>query len=84
MEKREILSHIKIFRQINSLVTYLVKPLFSRNFCQISTLWQHCGNYGILLPQFFRIVCVQFTVEITEFYLTQFWEKFRENNGFTK
>ena len=25
----------KIFRQINSLVTYLVKPLFSRNFCQI-------------------------------------------------
>ena len=26
----------KIFRQINSLVTYLVKPLFSRNF------WQKC------------------------------------------
>ena len=24
----------KIFRQINSLVTYLVKPLLSRNFCQ--------------------------------------------------
>ena len=34
VEKREILSHRKIFRQINSLVTYLVKPLFSRNFCQ--------------------------------------------------
>ena len=24
----------KIFRQINSLVTYLIKPLLSRNFCQ--------------------------------------------------
>ena len=24
----------KIFRQINSLITYLVKPLLSRNFCQ--------------------------------------------------
>ena len=34
MEKREILSHQKIFRQINSLVTYLVKPLISRNFRQ--------------------------------------------------
>ena len=44
-EKQEILSpHCgkiqkftlteKIFRQINSLVTYLVKPLLSRNFCQ--------------------------------------------------
>ena len=31
VEKRE-----KIFRQINSLVTYLVKPLLSRNF------WQKC------------------------------------------
>ena len=26
----------KIFREINSLVTYLVKPLLSRNFCQKS------------------------------------------------
>ena len=26
----------KIFRQINSLVTYLVKPLLSRNFCSKS------------------------------------------------
>ena len=34
VEKREILSHQKIFRQINSLVTYLVKPLLSRNFCK--------------------------------------------------
>ena len=34
VEKREILSHKKKIRQINSLVTYLVKPLLSRNFCQ--------------------------------------------------
>ena len=37
VEKREILSRLtwKIFRQINPLVTYLVKrPLLSRNFCQ--------------------------------------------------
>ena len=27
-------SHQKIFRQINSLLTCLVKPLLSRNFCQ--------------------------------------------------
>ena len=33
VEKQEILSHQKKFRQINSLVT-LVKPLLSRNFCQ--------------------------------------------------
>ena len=34
MWKNEKFSHLKIFRQINSLVTYLVKPLLSRNFCQ--------------------------------------------------
>ena len=37
VEKREILSHRKIFREINSLViSVLVKPLLSRNFCQNS------------------------------------------------
>ena len=34
VEKREILSHQNFFRQINSLVTYLVKPFLSRIFCQ--------------------------------------------------
>ena len=34
VEKRDILSHQKKFRQINSLVTYLVNPLLSRNFYQ--------------------------------------------------
>ena len=31
VEKREIHSH-RIFREINSLVTYLIQKLFSRNF----------------------------------------------------
>ena len=31
---RNSLSQKKIFRQINYLVTYLVNPLLSRNFCQ--------------------------------------------------
>ena len=34
VEKWEIFSHQKIFRQINCLLTYLAKPLLSRNFCQ--------------------------------------------------
>ena len=33
VEKRDILSHQSFFRQINSLSTYLVNPLLSRNFC---------------------------------------------------
>ena len=33
-----VYSHQKIFRQINSLVTYLAKPLVSRNFCQKSVI----------------------------------------------
>ena len=32
--KNEKYSHRKKYRQINSLVTYLVKPLLSRNFFQ--------------------------------------------------
>ena len=62
VEKREILSHQnKKFRQINSLVTYLVKPLLSRNFCQRSKCerefpkFPHCAfmAYGSeLFPHF--------------------------------
>ena len=37
VEKREILSHEKMFRQINSLV----KPLLSRNFCKKSVRKQY-------------------------------------------
>ena len=34
MEKLQILSHQKIFREINSLATSEVGTLLSRNFCQ--------------------------------------------------
>ena len=36
VEISEILSHRKKFREINSLVIHLVRPLLSRNFCQKS------------------------------------------------
>ena len=56
VEKREILSHPKkIFRQIKSLVTYLVDRYFHEFFTKnawerisvISTLWTQCENYEI-------------------------------------
>ena len=47
----------KFFRQINSLVIYLVNALLSRNFCQKSVRGNshnsQCGKYGILLSRFF-------------------------------
>ena len=52
MEKREILSHWKKFRQINHLVISLVKPLLSRNFCE--KVWERISRSS--------------TVEITEIY----------------
>ena len=36
-------SHQKIFRQINSLVIHLVKPLISRNFCH--NAWENSRNF---------------------------------------
>ena len=38
VEKREILSHQKIFRQINSLVTYLVIRYFHEFFSRLINL----------------------------------------------
>ena len=40
----------KISRQINYLVILVIKPLFSRNFCQKSVR-AHCGKTRILLPR---------------------------------
>ena len=46
----------KLFCQINSLVTYLVKPLLSRNFCQkciilrFKVSYTKCENLRIFLP----------------------------------
>ena len=56
VEKREILSHQNFFRPIklidwiNSLVSYLVKPLLSRNFCQ-KCVWK----FQAFLPLRIRI-----------------------------
>ena len=36
MEKPEILSHQKLFREINSILTSLVKRMLSRNICEKS------------------------------------------------
>ena len=44
----EFLSHPKI--QINSLVTYLVKPLLSRNFCQ-KCLRENFRNFHTVHPE---------------------------------
>ena len=58
---KNLLSPIRKFRQINSLVFSVVKTLLSRNFCQrsVTVNFPQCGNYRILLPPFFR--SVQFT-----------------------
>ena len=76
MEKREILSHQKKFRQINSLVTYVVKPLLSRTFYQ-KCVRENSRNFHT----------VHWAVEITEinshaFLTTISWKQ--RFTGFTK
>ena len=62
----------KFFRQINSLVTYLVKPLLSRNFCQ-KNAWER-------LPVISTMCCDSVTVwKNEEFCLTG--KIFREINS---
>ena len=55
------------FRQINSLVIYLVNALLSRNFCQKSVRVNFC-NYNTVVA------------EMMEFYSHDFWQKLREIN----
>ena len=66
---RNSLSPKKIFRQINSLVNYLVKPLLSRNHCQ-KWVRENCRNFHWCDAE-------HTTVEI------HFWQKLRESNIFT-
>ena len=47
VEKRKIHSHQQIFRQINSLVTSLMKTLLSRNFCQKSARVNFCNFHTV-------------------------------------
>ena len=54
MEKREIFSNQKIFRQNSSLV----KPLLSRNFCQ-KCARLNCSNFHIV-TQCLHNVCIAF------------------------
>ena len=61
----------KIFRQINSLV----KMLLSRNFCQ-KHVRQNCSNFHTAGWSEER--------NLLQFSVTHFWQKFHENNGFTK
>ena len=62
---------LKKFRQINSLVTSLVNTLFSRNFCH--------RHVTVKFRNFHSVVW-----KLLQFSLTHFWQKFRENNVFTK
>ena len=47
-----ILSHQKKFHEINSSVTYLVKPLLSRNFCQKCVRENSRNFYTVVSAQF--------------------------------
>ena len=76
VEKREILSHRKKFRQINSLVTYLVKLLLSQNFCQ-KCMRENSRN-------FHTVSSMLIVWKLQKFSLTHFYQKFRESNSFTK
>ena len=65
VEKREILSRQKIFRQINSLVIFLEKTLFSRNFSQL---------YGKISPRQQKFSqCYVF--DFTKFLTSHCWKK---------
>ena len=65
----------KIFRQINYLVTSLVKMLFSfTNFLPIK-----CESEYLLFPQ-----CAAGFWKLRKFTRTTYLQKFRESNGFTK
>ena len=45
--KREINPHQKIFLEINSLLTSLVRTLLSRNFCEKSAVWKSRQNFSV-------------------------------------
>ena len=56
MEKPEVLSHQIFFRVINYLVTSLVKPLLSRNFCQKNVRGKFCNFHAVILKYFIHSV----------------------------
>ena len=57
----------KIFRQINSLVISLVKPLLSRNFCQKSVKVNHRNFHTVQWSNYIR--CIQVWRSIRFFFM---------------
>ena len=73
-EKQEILSHQKIFREINSLVTSLVKPLISRNFCQ--NAWERIKLNKIGFTKLLRLISQCGRIGKMRFLFTFIWKMF--------
>ena len=80
VEKREILSLKKKtkYRQIHSSVTYLVKPLLSRNFCQ------KCVRENPVICTLCNVISSVTVWKLRKFTLALFWQKFRGTNVLTK
>ena len=72
-------SHQKIFRQINSLLTYLVKPLLSRNICQKCVIANsrnfhtvHCAMHNFTAATIFSQIFRQINVLLKNFTINWF------------
>ena len=79
MEKLEIHSHLKIFREINSLVISLVKPLLSRHFGQKSVR----GNFRNFHTELFyaQVISQLFVYKLFVYFLgtnSNFWSSYHE------
>ena len=59
------LDSAKIFRENNSLVTYLVETMLSRNFCQKCTVWETISVISTLWQQNFRLTRKYFVKSIS-------------------
>ena len=67
VEKGKNYSHQKIFRQINSLVIPLVKPLLSRNFCQKCVIVYFRNFHTVAYVQPISISWIIRAIEILHF-----------------
>ena len=78
VEKREIHSNWK-FREINSLVTSLVQPLLSRNFCQkcvtVCDSNIHIENYSKFWSAvYLQFLCLQFGYSTCKWWNKTQWQ----------
>ena len=75
----------KKFAPIWSIHTYFVKSIFAKKIVKATYLLKKILNTRWIDEIFFRWEKVHLTVwKLLRFSLTQFWQKFRENNAFTK